>query len=237
LLAGLEANVTTQARFDLKSDWPIIAGFSDTLTLPIETTGSATAGLPGDGGGLSPMASELVIQPPVPMDSARPAPAAAVIPQGAEDYVAKRVEQYAGWYDKKCGPLKQQHLRIKAVTVIGGALVPVLVNANFDFLRLGVDVAKVGATLLSLLVVILVSWDSVFQYGKQWKNYRSTEQFLRQEAYLFKYRAGFYAEMDEAKAFKIFVERVEGAIAQENSVTLDTLTREGNGGRPGTREG
>lgn len=183
------------------------------------------------------MAAELTIQPPVPIDTVKPVTVTAVAVPETDDYITKRVEQYASWYDRKCGPLKQQHLRIKAVTVIGGSLVPVLVNANFDFLRLGFDLAKVGATLLSLLVVILVSWDSVFQYGKQWKNYRSTEQFLRQEAYLFKYRAGFYAEMDEAKAFKIFVERVEGAISQENSVTLDTLTREANAGRPGSKEG
>jgi hypothetical protein len=194
------------------------------------------------------MASELALQLPVAVDSARPAPEvpaeaakaeakAPVIPLTAEEYITQRVEQYASWYDRKCGPLKQQYLRIRALSVIGGALVPVLVNANFDFLRLGFDLAKVGATLLSLLVVIIVSWDSVFQYGKQWKNYRSTEQFLRQEANLFKFHAGFYAELDAAKAFKIFVERVENAIAQENSVTLDTLARETNAGRQVGKEG
>jgi len=152
-----------------------------------------------------------------------------VDPQIMEQYILQRVEQYAGWYDRKSGPIKTRYLYLKAFTVIGGALVPVLVNISSPF-------ASAAATIVSLMVVILVSWDSVFQYGKQWKNYRSTEQFLRQETILFKHRAGFYAPLSDAKAFRIFVERVEGAIAQENAVTLDTLTRESHSGQSGSRE-
>ena len=44
---------------------------------------------------------------------------------------------------------------------------------------------------------------NVFQYGKQWKNYRSTEQFLRQETILFKHHVGFYAEFDNDRAFRM----------------------------------
>ena len=139
-------------------------------------------------------------------------------------YIKDRVEQYAGWYDRKSGPLKQRYLNIKAITVLSGTLVPVLVNASFPY-------ASYFATVLSLVVVILVGWDSVFQYGKQWKNYRSTEQFLRQEIILFQNQVGMYAEMDEKTAFRVFVERIENAIAQENAVTLDTLSRDLTAGK------
>jgi len=154
----------------------------------------------------------------------------AITPEFIDDYIKNRVDQYAGWYDKKCGPVKQRHLYIKAISVIGGAVVPVLVNLTWEF-------APMAATFVSLLVVILVSWDSVYQYGKQWKNYRSTEQFLRQETIFFQHRVGFYSDMDDNRAFRIYVERVETAIAQENAVTLDTLTRESNTGKAGTKEG
>jgi hypothetical protein len=140
-------------------------------------------------------------------------------PDKVQDYITNRVEQYAGWYDKKSSALKNQFLRVRAVTVVGGALVPVLVNMGWTY-------ASVAATIVSLLVVILVSWDSVFQYGKQWRNYRSTEQFLRQELIYFQNRVSFYAKLDDEEAFKTLVERVETAIAQENAVTLDTLTRD-----------
>ena len=136
-----------------------------------------------------------------------------------QKYIEDRVEQYANWYDRKCGPLKKRHLYIKAVTVIGGTLVPVLVNMNWVY-------SSAAATVLSILVVILVSWDSVFQYGKQWKNYRSTEQFLRQEVIMFQNKVSLYADLDEQIAQRLLIERVENAIAQENAVTLDTLTRD-----------
>jgi hypothetical protein len=147
-----------------------------------------------------------------------------------DDYITNRVEQYAGWYDSKCSHLKNRYLNIKALAVIGGSLVPVLVNVDLPFI-FGLDPAKLLATILSLMVVIFVSAESVFQYGKQWKNYRSTEQFLRQETIYFKNKVGFYSEMEESHAFKIYVERIENAIAQENSVTLDTLTRDSNSGK------
>jgi hypothetical protein len=136
-----------------------------------------------------------------------------------QDYITNRVEQYAGWYDRKSSQLKNQYLRVKAVTVVGGALVPVLVNLGWAY-------ASLLATIVSLMVVILVSWDSVFQYGKQWRNYRSTEQFLRQELIYYQNGVSFYARLSPEDAFKTLVERVETAIAQENAVTLDTLTRD-----------
>ena len=185
---------------------------------------------------MEPVTKETPADTSVAVESKRGIASDQITPDFIQDYIENRVEQYANWYDKKCGPLKERFLYIKSVTVIGGALVPVLVNSNFEFITTRFDVAKVAATLLSLIVVILVSWDSVFQYGKQWKNYRSTEQFLRQEAVFFKHRTGFYAELDDVKAFRIFVERIENAIAQENAVTLDTLTRESNTGRPGGKD-
>jgi|SRR3990172_1522039 len=136
-----------------------------------------------------------------------------------QEYISNRIEQYAGWYDRKSSKLKNQYLRVKAITVVGGALVPVLVNMGWQY-------ASIVATIVSLMVVILVSWDSVFQYGKQWRNYRSTEQFLREELIYYQNRVSFYAQLDDVAAFKTLVERVETAIAQENAVTLDTLTRD-----------
>jgi hypothetical protein len=49
--------------------------------------------------------------------------------------------------------------------------------------------------------------------------------------HLLQNKVGFYSEMEESHAFKIYVERIENAIAQENSVTLDTLTRDSNSGK------
>jgi uncharacterized protein DUF4231 len=78
-----------------------------------------------------------------------------------DEYIEQRVRQYQNWYDRKAGISKSRYLRMRGASVIGGAVVPALVN---------------------------------------------------------------YTGLAPADAFKRFIERVEGAIASENSATLNTMT-------------
>lgn len=88
---------------------------------------------------------------------------------------------------------------MRAVTVIGGAIVPVLINLKFK----GVDIIT---TTISLIVVILVSLETVFHFREQWKNYRATEQLLAKEYFNFVTAEGPYRDQDEGEAFLNFVD-------------------------------
>ena len=92
-----------------------------------------------------------------------------------------------------------------------------LVNVDFGW-QTGVT------TALSLLVVILVSLESVLHYREQWKSYRSTEQYLGREEQWFRARIGPYKGLADADAGDLLVERVEAAITAENAVTLSVMT-------------
>ncbi|MFD3945677.1 DUF4231 domain-containing protein [Streptomyces sp. NPDC058579] len=154
----------------------------------------------------------------------------------AERYVDSRLTQYQEWYDLKATKMKAMHLRMRTLAVVGGALVPVLVNLDLGF-------AKVTATVLSLVVVASVSLESVYRYREQWKNYRSTEQLLGHERVYFAARVGPYHGLSERDCFTLLVARVEKAIASENSATLNVMTLGGqvsadvqqNAGVPGAR--
>jgi hypothetical protein len=132
-------------------------------------------------------------------------------------YIHERLEQYQGWYDRKAVATKALYLRIRTATVAGGACVPALINVDARYVR-------AVTTLLSLMVVILVSLESVYHYREQWKNYRSTEQMLGHEKVYFRTRTGPYEGLPADQAFKLLVERVEAAIAAENSATLSVMT-------------
>lgn len=134
----------------------------------------------------------------------------------AREYVETRLGQYQQWYDRKAVRCKAVHLRMRTVSVVGGALVPALVNLDSAF-------SRIGATVLSLLVVVCVSLESVYRYREQWKNYRSTEQLLGHERIYFETGVGPYNGMSEADAFTTLVSRVEKAIASENSATLNVM--------------
>lgn len=142
-----------------------------------------------------------------------------------QTYIKERLEQYQAWYDRKAVSAKSLYLRMRACSVIGGAIVPVLINVQQPSWAFGgLDPIKVTVTFISLMVVTFVSLESVFHYREQWKNYRSTEQLLGHERFVFMSRVGRYANLDESNAFHLFVERVEEAITAENSATLNVMT-------------
>ncbi len=141
-----------------------------------------------------------------------------------QDYLANRVQQYQGWYDGKAVQAKSRYLRMRAFSVVGGGLVPVLVNVPWKGAVLGVPILQAAVTAISLLVVIVVSLESVFHYREQWKNYRSTEQGIGHEKFLYQTRVGRYAGLSDDDAFRLLVVRVEEAIAAENAATLNVMT-------------
>jgi hypothetical protein len=146
-----------------------------------------------------------------------PARLAEDLPADQKYYLDNRFDQYTGWYNGKAVRTKAQYLRMRTVAVVGGAIVPVLVNVPWHYI-------KIATTSISLLVVVLLSLESVYHYREQWKNYRSTEQFLGHEKVYFLNRVGFYEGLSDDRAFKLFVDRVEAAIASENAATLNTMT-------------
>jgi hypothetical protein len=136
-----------------------------------------------------------------------------------EEYVEQRLNQYRAWYDGKATTSKRNYLRMRVATVVGGALVPVLIN---------LDVTRhlnYLTTVISLAVVVLVSLESVYHFREQWKNYRSTEQSLAREYFYFSTGEGPYTKAEDPRsAFVLFVERVEHAIETENASTLNVMT-------------
>ena len=145
-----------------------------------------------------------------------------------KDYIKNRVESQRSWYSKNATSLKDKYMRNRIISVIFSSSIPALAGFGIDW--------KVSDTVhitssfivavISFIVVILVSLDGINRYGQQWKNYRSTAEFLRRELLLFKHRIGRYSELDDLKAFKNFVSRIEEALEQENAVTLDILIRQ-----------
>ncbi|MGY2029604.1 DUF4231 domain-containing protein [Nocardia gipuzkoensis] len=156
--------------------------------------------------------------PPEGLESSDPVVSGVPAPLMPPDaYISDRLEQYQGWYDKKAVKMKARHLQIRVLAVGGGVTVPALVNLPFSW-------ASVVVTVVSLLVAGSVSLESVFKYREQWKNYRSTEQLLGHEKVYFRTRTGPYEGLNDDNAFRSLVERVEGAIAAENSATLNVMT-------------
>jgi hypothetical protein len=142
----------------------------------------------------------------------------------SERYISERLKAYQAWYDKKAVACKARYLRMRAFSVVGGGLVPVLVNVQDKLIAYGWPLGQLTVTAISLLVVIAVSLESVFHYREQWKNYRSTEQTLGHEEVMYRAKVGPYKALSSESAFLTLVERVENYIAAENVATLSVMT-------------
>lgn len=140
-------------------------------------------------------------------------------------YIEERVEQYQRWYDSKAVVAKRRYLRMRILAVVGGALVPVLINIKLDIAIGGYPLTTLAVTIISLLVAVAVALEGVLHYREQWKNYRSTEQSLGHEIVRFRTGTGPYQGVRDREAFSLLIERVEGAIAMENAATLNVMTR------------
>ena len=134
-----------------------------------------------------------------------------------EQYIAERVNPNIAWYDKAANANKEKYLRMRATTVICGALVPVMVNLTIPYIN-------ILTTVISLIVVLLVSLESVYHYREQWTNYRSTEQNLRNEYFFFTTSGGSYQLLSDGDAYIAFVDRVEDIIEAENASTLKVMS-------------
>lgn len=141
-----------------------------------------------------------------------------------EKYIEDRLKQYQSWYDRKAVLCKSRYLRMRGFSVVGGAIVPVLINIDGALTYHGFPIVKGIVTIVSLLVVISVSLETVLHYREQWKNYRSTEQQLGHEQMMYLNRVGRYKGLGAQEAFLTFVERVEEQIAMENAATLNVMT-------------
>ncbi|GMQ24299.1 hypothetical protein Aoki45_09810 [Algoriphagus sp. oki45] len=151
-------------------------------------------------------------------------------------YIKNRLDQYQGWYDKKAVLMKKSYLRGRVLSAIGAVLVPIITNVSLPELKITndliLDFPKIIATILSTAVALFIALEGVLHYREQWKNYRTTEQYLTAQKNLFLNKVGDYSNLSENEAFRLLVNRVETAISEENSITLNVLTKIDNGKNP-----
>jgi hypothetical protein len=134
------------------------------------------------------------------------------------EYIEKRIIQYQGWYDKKAVSAKKYYMYMKTIVVVGGIIIPFILNSPIPY-------KDIIASFISLVVTGLIALENVYHCREQWKNYRSTEQFLGKEQVLFLTGEGNYKNLESAQlAFIYLVERCEGAIEAENASTLNIMT-------------
>ncbi len=147
--------------------------------------------------------------------------------EGMGDYLKDRAAQYAGWYDKKAVVAKRRFLSSRTAIALGAILTPFLATHSFEvtLLSYNLDIPRIASGFVGIMIAALVALDGVYKYQDQWKNYRTTEQYIITHIFMFGHGVGEYEAVDCHAGFKKFVQNIEVAIKSENEVTLNVLTR------------
>ena len=119
------------------------------------------------------------------------------------------------WMSNKARKVKKWHYALRLTAIIGGLLVPALVNVELG------DMHKFVITVVSLLVAISTAVEEFCRYGEQWQHYRQNSEALRTEGWQFVQLVGNYANEQYPKhedAYPKFASRVEEIIQREVGV-------------------
>jgi len=158
------------------------------------------------------------------------------LPDRPTTYLKGRWLDQLEWFERKAGRNQRTHRNLRIVSLVGGVISPVLINAavtNDD------GWLQLAAVLVSVVVGIAVALEGFLRPGDRWLQYRQSAELLRGEWWLYVSLAGEYSAYPTvAAAHHHFVERVEKIIGNDIAgfVALVTPTTEppaaAGGGQP-----
>ena len=139
-----------------------------------------------------------------------------------DTYEKERFQDQKNYYDRKAVKYQKKWLLLSVIIVL---LSPIpLVVLSFVELPITAKVVILGVSYLSTVFGSLLS---LLKYRELWISYRTTEQEMLKEYYQYKTGTGAYAGIgDDEERFKLFVERIEGIMAQERSKWLDYIQQQ-----------
>ncbi len=119
----------------------------------------------------------------------------------------ERMEDQIKWYSEKSAWNQDWFKRLKVVEIIAAALVPFAAGLSTP--------AVTGS--LGVIVVILESLQSIYQFHGNWITYRSAAEALEHEKYLWYAKAGHYLTAKNPEA--LLAERIEELVSTGNATS------------------
>ncbi|MBV9209668.1 MAG: DUF4231 domain-containing protein [Acidobacteria bacterium] len=143
----------------------------------------------------------------------------------AASYLDKRLKDQANWHSKKASSYQKRFYLIEVITLVAGALIPV-VNVFTDP-RLQ-RYQRIASAVLAASIVVATGISKLYKFQENWLTYRGLEEELKREEQLFLNKVGQYGEGDEEKRQQLLVERTETILSTTTSrfISLHRAERE-----------
>ena len=128
-------------------------------------------------------------------------------------YLEERVEPQITWYEKRANSNKKKFHACQIVIIITSAIIPIINIIDFVTLAVRITSSILGGIILGLTGLIQLK-----KFQDNWILFRTNEEMLKKEKFLYLNQAGGYANIsNKDERDKLFVERVESIISSETS--------------------
>jgi hypothetical protein len=132
------------------------------------------------------------------------------------DDTLKRLTEQLEWYSGKSKTSQNWFKFLKILEIIAAALIPFFA---------GMNISSVATGSLGVIVVVLESLQSLFQFQTNWISYRSTAEALKREKHLWQVKAGDYINSKNPDA--LLAERIEFLVSSETSKWAANIVKHG----------
>lgn len=127
-----------------------------------------------------------------------------------------RMEDQIKWYSRNSKWNQDRFKWLKMVEIVAAALVPFFAGWGIYPLITG---------LLGVVVIVLESLQSIYQFQSNWISYRSTAEALKHEKYLWYAGAGHYLTAKNPEA--LLAERIEELVSTEHAKWTSEMEQAG----------
>jgi hypothetical protein len=141
------------------------------------------------------------------------------LPDLQKQFLCSRWLDQILWMDYKANGTHFWYNVMRAITLLGGVFVPVLVGLNvastpgqFSNDPLMAGLIKWGPIIISPIVAVSATLMSSYRFGERWQHYRQIEELLKIEGWRFIQQTDYYrryaSHLDAYPAFASRVERI-----------------------------
>ncbi|MEM8615084.1 MAG: DUF4231 domain-containing protein, partial [Cyanobacteria bacterium P01_H01_bin.105] len=133
-----------------------------------------------------------------------------------KEFLKNRWLDQVMWLEGRATKERNQHFRLRMITIIGGVLVPAMVGFRSPDNQSLERTIATTAFVVSQAVAISAAVEEFFGHGDKYRNYRSTAEGMKIEGWQFMQLAGPYRKFKaHSDAYQSFAQRVEFFIQKD----------------------
>lgn len=126
-----------------------------------------------------------------------------------------RLQDQRKWYSKESEKNKKRYYQLKICQIVLASLIPIVSLSGYP-------VSKFIMALFGAAIAIIEGIQQLLKYHTLWLEYRSTNEQLKHEQYLFLSLSGPYRNLNYEEGLLLIAERIEEHISKEHAKWVNT---------------